>query len=95
MMQSNMGLYVNQGLLQLSGDRVIMDGGALQIGVRFAKEEEVSEADKGKVAGPWAGGATKRAATGGASLPATTTPATALAAATATTPTVGTPTSAQ
>ena len=80
LLQSNMGLYVSQGLLQLSGDQVVMDGGALQIGVRFAKEEEVVEVDKGKVAGPWAGGATKRAATTGTGLPATTTPATAAAA---------------
>jgi CheY-like chemotaxis protein len=80
LLQSNMGLYVSQGLLQLSGEQVVMDGGALQIGVRFAKEEEVVEVDKGKVAGPWAGGATKRAAATGTGLPATTTPATAAAA---------------
>ena len=82
LLQSNMGLYVSQGLLQLSGEQVVMDGGALQIGVRSAKEEEeVVEEDKGK-AGPWAGGATKRAvATGtGIALPASTTPATAAAA---------------
>ena len=89
LLQSNMGLYVSQGLLQLSGEQVVMDGGALQIGARFAKEEEVVEEDKGK-AGPWAGGATKRAvatgatravATGtGIALPASTTPATAAAA---------------
>jgi len=75
--QSNMGLYVSQGLLQLSGDQVVMDDGALQIGVRFAKEEELEEGEKGKVTGPWAGGATKRAAATGTGLPATTTPANA------------------
>jgi len=80
LLQSNMGLYVSQGLLQLSGDQVVMDGGALQIGKRFAKEEEVVEIDKGKVTGPWAGGATKRAAATGTGLPAATTAATAAGA---------------
>lgn len=90
----NMGLYVSQGLLQLSGDQVVMDGGALQIGVRFAKEEELLEADKGK-AGPWAGGATKRAAATGTGLPVTTTAAAATAASAATTAATAATTAAQ
>jgi len=65
MLQSNMGLYVSQGLLQLSEDRVVMDDGALQLGTRFSREGEETQAasiDRGKIQAPWAGGATQRSA---------------------------------
>jgi CheY-like chemotaxis protein len=38
MIQCNMGMYFSQGLIQLSGDKLVMDDGGLQIGVRSMKE---------------------------------------------------------
>ena len=52
-------------MLQLSGDKVVMDDGLFQIGTRTMREkfEEKNEpvtTDHGKITAPWAGGATQR-----------------------------------
>ena len=63
MLQSNMGFYVSQQLLQLCENGVVMDGGALQVGKRYLRdvEQEAEKQDQvGNITGPWAGGATQR-----------------------------------
>jgi len=68
LMKKNMGLYINQGMFQLSENRVLMDAGTeneLHIGTRYLREVENSEAvavERQKLVGPWAGGATQRSA---------------------------------
>jgi len=72
LMKKNMGLYINQGLFQLSENRntVVMDAGTedeLQIGTRYLRKEyneETGTGERQKLAGPWAGGATQRSAVG-------------------------------
>jgi len=59
LIKKNLGLYVSQGLLQLSGNEIIMDDGELHIGSRILREEVNSE-QVPAAAVPWAGGATQR-----------------------------------
>ncbi len=61
--KKNMGLYISQGLIQLLDSRIIMDDGAFQLGTRILREiDESGDAitGRGKIVGPWAGGATQR-----------------------------------
>lgn len=61
MLQSNMGIYISQGVLQLSEDRAVMDGGALQLGTRYLRDvSSKDEEDPSKQSLTWAGGATQR-----------------------------------
>ena len=63
LIKNNLGLYVSQGLLQLSEHRVVMDDGALQIGTRVLRDEDKTEpvtSKPGETTAPWAGGATQR-----------------------------------
>mmetsp|Transcript_19292 Transcript_19292/g.34907 ORF Transcript_19292/g.34907 Transcript_19292/m.34907 type:complete len:497 (-) Transcript_19292:61-1551(-) len=65
LIKKNLGLYVSQGLIQLSENKVVMDEGAFQLGTRFLREEDEAEpvtTDRGKLTVPWAGGATQRSA---------------------------------
>merc|ERR1712008_121921 len=63
LIKKNLGLYISQGLLQLSENRVVMDDGTFQIGTRTLRDEDEPVAtDRGKVTAPWAGGATQRCA---------------------------------
>jgi hypothetical protein len=39
MIQCNMGKYLSQGLIQLSGDKLVMDDGGLQIGMQQSMKE--------------------------------------------------------
>ena len=61
-----MGLYISQGLLQLSENNVVMDDSTFKIGSRFLRDDVTDEkpdtTDRGKLTGPWAGGATQRSA---------------------------------
>lgn len=59
LMEKNLGLYVSQGLLQLSGNQIIMDDGELHLGSRVLREKVESE-QVPAAAVPWAGGATQR-----------------------------------
>merc|ERR1712127_594004 len=43
LIKKNLGLYVSQGLIQLSGNKVVMDEGAFQLGTRFLREEDEAE----------------------------------------------------
>lgn len=62
LIKTNMSLWISQGLMQLSGDRVVMDEGAFQIGTRLSKDDAESEDPVGasKLPVPWAGGASQR-----------------------------------
>lgn len=63
LIKKNLGLYISQGLLQLSENRVVMDDGTFQIGTRFLRDEVENEpvtTERGKLTVPWAGGATQR-----------------------------------
>ena len=63
LLTKNLGLYISQGMLQLDESSIVMDGGALRIGVRYlrdAVEPEPVTTDRGKVTGNWAGGAIQR-----------------------------------
>jgi DNA-binding response OmpR family regulator len=67
LIKKNLGLYISQGLLQLDEDRIVMDDGEFQIGVRHLRvsAEPVAEpltTDRGKLTGNWAGGAIQRTA---------------------------------
>jgi CheY-like chemotaxis protein len=72
LIKKNMGLYISQGLLQLSDSRVVMDDGVFQIGTRFLRDDVEPEpvtTERGKLTVPWAGGATQRSAGAGQSGP--------------------------
>jgi len=61
--QKNMGLYISQGLIQVSNGRVVMDDGDFQLGTRFRREVDIAGdalTERSKIVGPWAGGATQR-----------------------------------
>ena len=65
LLKKNLGLYISQGMLQLDETRIVMDGGAFRIGVRYlrdAVEPEPITTDRGKLTGNWAGGAIQRTA---------------------------------
>jgi len=62
LIKKNMGLWISQGLLQLSEDRVVMDEGNFQIGTRSLRDEaDAEEPGASRLTVPWAGGATQRA----------------------------------
>lgn len=63
LIKTNMSLWISQGLVQLSGDRVVMDEGAFQIGTRLSKDYAEPEEPVGasKLTGLF-GGATQRTA---------------------------------
>ena len=66
LIKKNLGVYISQGLLQLSDNRIVMDDGSFQVGTRHVKEEPETDepvtTERGKLTVPWAGGATQRSA---------------------------------
>lgn len=63
--KKNLGLYLSQGIIELSEHKLVMDGGAFQIGTRIPRDEveiEPVKTERGKLTVPWAGGATQRSA---------------------------------
>jgi len=63
--KKNLGLYLSQGVIKLSGHKLVMDDGAFQIGKRVPRDEAEAEpvkSDRGRLPGPWAGGPRERGA---------------------------------
>lgn len=65
MIKKNLGLYLSQGAIKLSGHKLSMDDGAFQIGTRVPRDEAEAEpvkSDRGMLTVPWAGGPWERSA---------------------------------